>query len=119
MRYWLSKEGLYSIAHSYDFEIVTLSIGDSSEGGHSQRWGLGFWHVVNQLEVNITSICTVSSTARVSIVNGTRAGTTGKGGKGTVLASFTGNGDNLRPVDRVNPDLADCPFLSVVRNHDL
>ena len=42
-----------------------------------------------------------------------------KGGKGTVLAASTGNGDNLRPVDRVNPDLADCPFLAIVRNHDL
>lgn len=119
VRYWLSKEGLYSIAHSYDFEFVTLSIGDSSEGSHSQRWGFGFRHIMNQLEVNIPSICAVRGTAGMAVIDSTRAGTTGKGGKGTVLAASTGNGDNLRPVDRVNPDLADCPFLSIVRNHDL
>ena len=119
VRYWLSKEGLYSIAHSYDFEIVTLSIGDSSEGGHSKRWGFGFRHIMNQLEIDLTPVCTVSSTARVSIVNGARTGTTGKGGECTVLTASSSNGNYLSPIDRVYPDLADCTFLSVIGYHDL
>ncbi|MBQ2196925.1 MAG: hypothetical protein II407_08325 [Prevotella sp.] len=46
----------------------------------------------------------------MAVVYSSWASTTGMSGKGTVLAASTGNGDNLRPVDRVNPDLADCPF---------
>ena len=55
----------------------------------------------------------------MAVIDGTRAGTTGEGGESTFFAASTGNGDNLRPVDRVYPDFADCTFLSVIGYHDL
>ena len=121
VRHWLHKEGLCSIAHSYDFDFVTLSIGDSSEGGHSQRWGFGFRHVMNQFEVYLPSILAVSSTARMSIVNGTRAGTTGKGGECTVFAAHffsVTDGNDLRSIDGINPSFTDFSFRSIICNHD-
>ena len=43
----------------------------------------------------------------MAVIDGTRAGTTGEGGESTFFAASTGNGDNLRPVDRVYPDFLD------------
>ena len=55
----------------------------------------------------------------MAVIDSTRTGSTGMSGKSTVLAPITGNGNNPGPVDGVDPDFANSPFLSVVRNHNL
>ena len=55
----------------------------------------------------------------MAVIHCTWAGTPCRRGKGTVLASFTGNGNYLSPVDRVNPDFANRSFLSIISYHDL
>lgn len=73
---------------------------------------------MDQTEIHLSPVRSVTCHAGMSIINNTRTCATGEGSKGTVLATVTCDGDNLSSIDRVYPNLTDYPFLPEVNNHD-